>query len=61
VTEVFSRRWIADYADPGFLDLFISGSSPSTFYGNTGFDELMAKAAAVGAERWTYCSAPKPG
>jgi oligopeptide transport system substrate-binding protein len=54
VTEVFRGGWIADYADPAsFLDLFISGSSlNSTFYGNTGFDELMAKAAAVGgAER----------
>ena len=46
--------WIADYADPGsFLDLFISGSSlNNTFYGNSGFDELMGKAAAAGgAER----------
>ncbi|RPH98500.1 MAG: peptide ABC transporter substrate-binding protein [Lysobacterales bacterium] len=54
VTEVFRGGWIADYADPGsFLDLFISGSSlNSTFYGNSGFDELMAKAAAAGgAER----------
>ncbi|MGH8033657.1 MAG: peptide ABC transporter substrate-binding protein, partial [Lysobacterales bacterium] len=49
ITQVFRGGWIADFADPSsFLDLFISGNDlNTTFYSDTVFDGLMAKAVKL--------------